>query len=144
MSNTSISKRRVWVARGLAVLLSWYALFEWKIVDYPSHAEGPCYSPNNAYYVTRHQTPWQSTNLSYPAAYGTARLFDRSGRLLYEEETFIDGQGGPQWSGGPKDGSTNEWVVYYQGTEDPGWMFYLPEDPGRGNPDIKCYPRIVE
>ena len=144
MSNMFIFRRRRWIAGVLAVLAAYYVVFEWEGVEYPSYDKGPCYSPNHAFYITRHQTLWQSTNLSHPAAFGAARLFDRSGRLLYEKETFIDGQAGPQWSGGPRNGSTDNWVVYYQGTDEPGWWFDLPEDPGRGNPNIKCYPHIVK
>lgn len=139
MSSMFISRRRRWIAGALAVSLIYYGVFEWNGVEYPVNDGGPCYSPNQAFYITRHQTLWQSTNVSYPAAFGTARLFDRADRLLYEKETFIDGGAGPYWSGGPRNGLTNDWVVYFQGTKEPGWSFDLSEDPGFGSPSISCY-----
>lgn len=139
-----ISEKSRWSAAAVAMLTLWYAAFEWNGIDYPGYNKGPCYSPNNAYYVTRHQTLWQAISTSSQDDFGTARLVDRAGKVLYEKQTLINGEFGPQWSGGPKNGSARNWVVYYQGTEEPGWWFDLPEDPGLGDPNIKCYPRIVD
>jgi hypothetical protein len=139
MSSMFIFKKIGWTAIAIAIPMLWYAIFEWNSLDYPSYAKGPCYSPNHAYYVTRHQTLWQALTTSSQDDFGTARLFDRAGKLLYEKETPINEEFGPQWSGGSKNDPTSRSMVYYQGTENPGWMFDLPEYSGKSNPNKSCY-----
>lgn len=139
-----ISKKYRWTVWVAAAYIFWYALFEWNSIDYPNYAKGPCYSPNHAYYITRHQTLAESIHLLTPHDYGTARLFDRSGKLLYEKETLIDGEGGPQWYGGFKNDPMNKPTVFFQGTENPGWTFDLPEYPGKSVSNRKCYPVKTE
>jgi hypothetical protein len=140
----SVPRKYVGIVCSLAGPVLWYAIFQWNSIDYPSYAKGPCYSPNHAYYVTRHQTLWEAMNISSPHDFGTARLYDRSGRLLYEKETLVDGEFGPEWLGGFKDDPTNRPKVFYQGTEEPGWTFDLPEYPGKSNSNKSCYPTKIE
>jgi hypothetical protein len=117
----------------------WYAVFEWPVVDYPSYAKGPCYSPNHAYYITRHQTLWQSTNLSHSSEFGTARLFNRSGKLLYQKDTSLGGQAGPMWFDGAPSRSADPPQVFFMDNTDPGWIFILPSSPGNGSVKNNCY-----
>lgn len=122
----------------------WYAIFRWPIVGYPDYAKGPCLSPNHAYYVTKHQSFWQSLFISAPDDFGTVRLFDRSGNLLYEDETFISEEFGPEWSAGVEGGPRHPPVVFYQGIDAPGWMFTLPTSPGHGQLNMNCYAMQIE
>lgn len=136
--------RHVWIGFTFAAVSFWYGIFEWNIFDYPSHAKGPCYSPNHAYYVTRHQTPWQVMTTRSQSEFGTARLFDRSGKLLYENETDINGEFGPEWLSGFENDPMHPPKVFYQGIAEPGWTFTLPESPGIGQMNRNCYPIHVE
>jgi hypothetical protein len=54
-----------WKPGVVAAFVFWYAVFDWNVVDYPSYHKGPCYSPNHAFYVTRHQTPWQALTKAF-------------------------------------------------------------------------------
>jgi hypothetical protein len=76
--------------------------------------------------------------------FGTTRLFDRSAKLLYEGETTINGEFGPEWLGGFKDDPIHPPKVFHQGIEEPGWMFILAESPGNGRTNQHCYPVEVE
>lgn len=143
MLNTFIFRYRGWISFATITGALWYVIFQWNSVDYPNYAKGPCYSPNHAYYITRHQTLWQATNLSYPADFGTARLFDRLGKLLYEGPTFIDGQAGPFWSSGFENDPSYRPEVFYVDGGGPNWGFVLSESPGEGNPNKNCYPETV-
>lgn len=144
ISNMYISRRYGWIAWVFAAFTFWYVVFEWNSVDYPSYAKGPCYSPNHAYYVTRHQTLWQATSLSHSTNFGTARLFDRSGKLLYAAETLVDEQAGPVWLGGFKNDPTHPPKVFFTGNDGSSWKFILSESPGNGNLNRVCYPTKIE
>jgi hypothetical protein len=140
----SISKQRVRAIAIFVAFLVWYAIFEWRAVGYPSYDKGPCYSPNHAYYITRHRTLWESLGVKLESDTGMARLFDQSGKLLYEGETSIDGQSGPMWSGGSKDDPRDPPAVFFMGGDGSSWIFTLPDSPGNGNPNKNCYPSKVE
>ena len=120
------------------LLLGWYLIFEWNSLDYPSYRKGPCYSPNHEFYITRHQTLWQAMTTRPPGDLGTARLYDGSNKI-YEKETFINEEFGPQWLSGFDDDPTNSPKVFYQGLAVPGWTFDLPAYPGKSDPNISCY-----
>jgi hypothetical protein len=95
--------------------LLWYAIFHRPIVGYPNYAKGPCYSPDHAYHVTRHQSFWQSRFISAPDDFETARLFDQSGKLLHEDETLINDEFGPKWPARFEGNPRHPPVVFYQG-----------------------------
>jgi hypothetical protein len=140
----SIFKRSIWTAASLAIPLLWYSLFEWRGVDYPSYNKGPCYSPNHAYYITRHQTLWESLGVRFNSGSGSARLFDRSGKLLYEGETLISEEFGPEWFNGSGHDSSDHPAVFYLGNSGTAWLFTLPDSPGKGIRNRSCYPVPVE
>lgn len=142
--NQSIVKNRNWLAFAVTFCAFWHLVFGWPILDYPSYAKGPCYSPKHSFYVTRHQSLWEASNISTPHDFGTARLYDRSGNLLYEEKTLINEEFGPLWREKFKNNPTDQSTVFYQGTEAPGWIFRLPDSPGAGNPNKSCYPEQTD
>jgi hypothetical protein len=76
--------------------------------------------------------------------FGTARLYDRSGKLLYEQKTQINEEFGPEWLGGHEDDPMHRPVVFYQGIEDPGWRFILPESPGSAGMNQRCGRNKIE
>lgn len=88
-----------WVISATAVLLcAVYLVFGWESFDYPPWDPRPCYSPNHTYYITRHQSLWEKLWRTYPDEYGTARLYDKSGKLLHEGKTEFGGDElGPRW-----------------------------------------------
>ena len=129
---------------GSAIVLGWYVIFEWRAVSVPGYEKGPCFSPNHAFYIKRYQTLWESMGVRFGADLGTARLYDRSNKLLYEGETYVKGGFGPEWVNGSKDDPANPLKVFYQGIENPGWSFILPYSPGVGSPNGDCYPTKTE
>lgn len=138
------ARQRGWAAMAIAVPLFWYGVFEWHSIEYPSYNRGPCYSPNHHFYVTRHQTIWQAFTTSSQDDFGMARLFDQSGNLLYEKETPINEEFGPEWSAGFEDDPSHRPSVFYQGIDEPGWTFTLPASPGNGRANQNCYPNKLE
>jgi hypothetical protein len=74
-----------------------------------------------------------------PVAFGTARLFDRSGKLLYEKEAYIGEQAGPSWLDRPENDPVNPSEVFYQDGGGPEWGFVLPTSPGKEIPFTNCY-----
>lgn len=141
MSNMSIFKNKGCMITLFIMCMLWYLIFGWPILDYPSYAKGPCYSPNHAFYVKRHQTLWQATNLSHSSEFGTASLFDKSDKLLYANETSINGEAGPMWFDGIPGTSRERDLpkVFFMNNQDPGWIFILPSSPGNGNVNNNCY-----
>lgn len=144
MSNTLISRYKGRVAFAAISYAIWYLIFGWPIVHYPSYAKGPCYSPNREYYITSHQTVWRAIFSFYFGDFGTARLFDRSGKLLYEEETELDAQSGPFWLDRPGNDPERPSEVFYMDGRGPGWIFSLPTPPGRKIAFESCYLENVE
>jgi hypothetical protein len=144
MSNTSIYRYKERIAFTTVFCVIWYLIFEWPIVHYPSYAKEPCYSPNGEYYITRYQTPWQSVFLSDPIAFGTARLFDRSGKLLYEKEAYIGEEAGPTWLDMTGSDPALPSEVFYMDGGGPEWGFTLPTPPGKEIPFKKCHPKQVD
>lgn len=128
----------------LFVFLGYCAIFEWRVVSVPVDEKGPCFSPNHAFYIKRYQTLWESLGIRYGSDLGTARLYDRSNKLLYEGETYVKGGFGPEWVAGSKGDSSNPPIVFYQGTKEPGWRFALPESPGSGESNKNCYPSKID
>ncbi|MDR2924533.1 MAG: hypothetical protein LBU76_01010 [Azoarcus sp.] len=96
-----------------------------------------CYSPNHEYYITLWQSPWASQT-DERFVVGTAKLYDKTGKLLYSNKTHISLEYGPIWG----DYSDGRSVVFYQGTEEPGWGYDLPTPSGRrdySGPSRNCY-----
>jgi hypothetical protein len=127
------------MSAALAFLLLWYAIFEWNFIDYPSYRKGPCYSPNHAFYVTRHQTMWQALTKNFRNEFGTIRVFDRSGIFLHEQEFFVDEESGPMWSDQSNKEPAGESLVLYMGGDGSSWKYLLPGPPGQGSANRNCY-----
>lgn len=126
-----------WLRRGVlavAVLFSaFWLIFEWNSFDWPPWEHGPCYSPNHQYSVTRHQTLWESLARRYPDAYGTARLYDQSGKLLYAGKTQFGGEeSGPLWF--------DDRVAMRADNAGNPWTSPLPAPPGDDRKGERCYP----
>lgn len=132
---------RRWLRRSCAIaaalFISWYLICKWSSFGFPPWDPGRCYSANHLYYITRHQTAWERLTRSYPHEYGTARLYDRSGKLLYEAKTRMGGgMSGPHWL--PESVSMGE--------DDSGnfWESPLPVPPGDDRMSRDCYPVQIE
>ena len=139
MLNIDISRMQgsmLWIS---AIIILWSAIFELDFVEYPRYQKGACFSPNHAFYVTRHQTPWQALMTGFQDDFGTVRVFDKLGNLLHKKEFFVDAQSGSRWldlSGGdpPKPSK-----VFYIGGDGSGWEYLLPGSPGSGSSNRDCY-----
>lgn len=127
-------KRIAPAVRLIAALFSvWYLIFEWNSFSWPPWEHGPCYSSNHMYYVTQHQTLWEKLWRTYPDEYGTARLYDRSGKLLYEGKTQTGDAGlGPRWF--------QERVSMGEDNSGKLWEARLPVPPGDERMRRTCYP----
>jgi hypothetical protein len=97
MSNTLLFHKKIPLGIVFVFILAfcvWYFLFQWNAFD----CYAPYRSPNGEYYITTHQTPWEKFWNTYPDEYGTARLYDKTGRLLHEGKTYFGYNGaGPYW-----------------------------------------------
>ncbi|MDM0077493.1 hypothetical protein QTH90_24015 [Variovorax sp. J2P1-59] len=116
----------------MAALLgcAWYLVFKWNALDYPYNNPYP--SPNGEYYITRHQTVWERLWRTYPDQYGTARLYEKTGKLLYEGKTRFGDGAGPHWFPG-FDGDPHPKPKVFMSEDDDGqyWNYELPTSPGR-------------
>ena len=104
-----------------------YIFFFLDWVKYPSYLEKTeyCYSPNHEYYITLWQSAWSAkTDQLY--AKGTAKLYDKTGKLLYSGKTFLSNEFGPLWADNPYGKSS---VVFVESSVN--WSFELPTSPGR-------------
>lgn len=131
------SNLRNWFRRSalaVAVLFSAYWLiFEWNSFDWPPWEHDLCYSANHQYYVTRHQTLWEWLARRYPDEYGTARLYDQSGTLLYAGKTQFGGEEmGPLWF--------DDRVSMGEDNAGNLWTSPLPAAPGIDRKRRRCYP----
>ncbi|MDR2924535.1 MAG: hypothetical protein LBU76_01020 [Azoarcus sp.] len=122
----------------VAIVGAIYVCFFLDWVKYPSYSNTIeyCYSPNHEYYVLRWQSPWSATTDQLHVK-GTAKLYDKTGKLLYSSKTDLSEEFGPIWG----DYSDGRSVVFYGGTEEPGWGYDLPSSPGHdySMPNRKCY-----
>lgn len=105
-----------------------YVLFFLDWIRYPSYANGDvssyrCYSPNREYYVERWQSPWSAVQDQLYVA-GTAKLYDKTGMLLYSNKANLSTEFGPEWF----DESLSHSSVFYQGSYD--WIYQLPSPSG--------------
>lgn len=132
------SKKRNWSTFALVVGLG-HATFGWAWLDYPSYSAGRCYSPNGAFYITGRQTLWEHLTTKYPGIKGTVRLFDKSGTLLYEDDTILDADKGPHWSAGIPGDPHYPPKVFFMDHREPGWTFTLPSSPGHPLNNAVCY-----
>ena len=92
-----------------------------------------CYSPNHAYYIVEYR---QLISISKEFQVGTAKLYDKTGKLLYQNDTILNGQFGPNWLSLPTRNT-----LFYQGLEEPGWGHELPTSPGEdfSTPNKTCF-----
>jgi hypothetical protein len=117
-----------------------YVGFIWDWVKYPNF-EGAlerCYSPNHEYYIVFRQS-WLESKSYQPHARGTAKLYDKTGKLLYSNKTYLSLEFGPTWS---DDIRGHPGAVSFQGTEEPGWGYDLPSPTGISNysgSSRRCY-----
>lgn len=130
-----LSRAGVFVA---IMFLLWFAVFEWNSFDFTEYGDEPCYSANHEYYITRHQTLWEKVTKTYPHEFGTAKLFDKTGKLLYEGKTHLNPQNGPGWLSNPNE-------VYFQGwvSKADTWVYKLPSSPGEQS-QANCYHTKIE
>lgn len=140
----STSRKKRLSIFAFTILLAWYAIFGWRGVSVPKYNKGRCYSPNHAFYIERYQTLWESLGVRYGSDLGTARLYDRSNKLLYEGETYIHDEFGPEWTSGVQYDPVKVPKVFFMDNGVAHWSFDLPESPGEGVPNNNCYPTKVE
>ena len=114
---------KAWFAVALMSLL-WFGVFEWNSFDFTGYGDERCYSANHEYYITRHQTLWEKVTKTYPHEFGTAKLFDKNGKLLYEGKSYLNDQVGPGWLKDPNE------VFFQDGGEITDWSYRLPSSPG--------------
>jgi hypothetical protein len=123
------------VVFGCAIYI--YFFLDW--VEYPEDENSLkyCYSPNHEYYITMWQSPWAS-HADEKSVRGTAKLYDKTGKLLYSHRAYISFEFGPRWFDGP---AAHHWSVAYLDGEEPGWYFILPSSPGHdySGPNRVCY-----
>ena len=145
MSTTWFYRRRLLVGLAVALIAAWYVVFEWDVVTYANGRtdEARCYSPNHEYYVVRSQTPFNALVADPLYVEGTAKLYDKTGTLLYKAKTLLSGMSGPMWfdafAGDPPSvsytGNSNE--------NEPGggWGYVLPTSPGKNPSGIekRCF-----
>jgi hypothetical protein len=118
-----------------------YVCFFLDWVKYPIYEDAIdyCYSPNHEYYVVRRQSWWNS-KFDQTYVRGTAKLYDKTGKLLYSDKTYLSLEAGPWWV---DDAAGKRPSVVYQSTEKPGWGYDLPSSPGIdysvGQNNRKCY-----
>lgn len=119
------------VLTALTIGCGWYLVCGRDSFDYPSGKPWRCYSANHEYYITTRQTLWETIFRTYPYDYGTARLYDKTGKLLYQGKTTFGEGRGPRWF--PNRVS--------MGTSDGGkfWEAPLPVPPGGKRMTENCY-----
>jgi hypothetical protein len=103
--------------------LLWVFIFNWDWVRWPNYSENEirCYSPSGEYYILRRQSLFNAMFFSpQDRVYGTARLYNKNGKLLYSEKTILSSEFGPHWFGNS---------VAYFGTL-PEWYFKPPTPTG--------------
>jgi hypothetical protein len=76
------------------------------------------------------QTPFNS-QLDQLYVSGTAKLYDKTGKLLYKGKTGF-GEAGPIWSEGKQP------IVFFQSTDLEYWRYDLPTSPGDSPGLISC------
>lgn len=147
MSTMWFSRHKVFTGAMLSLVAIWFALFEWNWIvftDGGPDAQERCYSPNHEYYIVRLQTPFRALMRISLDPIGTAKLYDKTGNLLYQGKAWLDFQGGPKWSRGLS-AQGDKPVAYFmdldgEDTGD-GWMYYLPSSPGEyhGKLEKHCF-----
>lgn len=130
------------LASSILIMGTWVVLCEWEWVTY-DQGDGlgaRCYSPNHQYYIVRLQTPLRSAFPLESDVKGTAKLFDRSGTLLFSGTARLDFDAGPWW-GGAQTERGEEYSVLFQSTasENRAWLASLPADPGKADVLRRCY-----
>jgi hypothetical protein len=133
MSKKSFFHKHPVLTTFAAALSPWvvvfYVLFAWDWVRYPCDTpnglicENPvelCYSPNHEYYIVMTQTPFNAVQDQLYVS-GTAKLYDKTGKLLYKGKTGFGETGTPAWRSKP--------VVYFP-SDIGDWWYDLPTSPG--------------
>ena len=119
-------------------------MFEWDLIVYTGGVQNSerCYSPNHEYYIVRLHTPIRALlTITLEPDFGTAKLYDKSGKLLYSGKTLLDFQAGPHWSAGWHGEKSSVFFMGNLGEEKPdgGWGVDLPTSPGDITPLRNCY-----
>lgn len=126
----SSSKPLILLAAALCGI--WLVVFEWAWVSYTGGVvsnDARCFSPNREYYIVRLQTPFSFLWADSRKIEGSARLYDKSGKLLYQGSADISFESGPIWLA--IDGY--RYAVSFAGDasdESERWHFDLPSSPG--------------
>ena len=138
MSTMWFCRYKILIGIAALLLATWYVVFEWDWLVYTDGrpSDERCYSPNHEYYVVRLQTPIRT--LLEPI--GTAKLYDKSGKLLYKARTVLTGEAGPRWYDEFAGKSSS--VMFIGNLSDEWeWRFDLPSSPGN-NPsklEKRCF-----
>jgi hypothetical protein len=137
------SKIRKPLAICVVLVAAWFLFFEYDWIGYPRYEWGDeiCYSPNHEYYIVRLQTPFSALFSSDPLyTIGTAKLYDKSGKLLYKGKTLLDGEAGPMWAGAEINKPCVFFVGLADGVDSRDWWYDLPTSPGvRSNYRQRCF-----
>lgn len=112
---------------------------DWMVYSGGWPDEERCYSANHEYYIVRLQTPFNALVADSVHVSGTAKLYDKSGNMLYQGATMLSAQFGPEWSAGY--GAPGErYSVFFVGREEgKEWGFELPTSPGKPDRLNKCH-----
>ena len=141
MLTTLLSKYKAVAASLLLVAFAIYPIFILDWWGYPGgrSEELRCYSPNHEYYIVRLQTPFNALVADSVHVSGTAKLYDKSGTMLYQGETLLSAQFGPEWGVG-LGRAGDKYSVFFLGRDDgEEWGVELPTSPGDPSPLKKCH-----
>jgi hypothetical protein len=106
------------------LLAAWIVIFEVDIVKYElgggyKAGEFRCYSPNHEYYIVRYESIVSHKFIRRNEVLGTAKLYNKEGKLLYSAKALLDLEYGPFWFG--------DSVAYFASPE---WYFKTPTPTG--------------
>jgi hypothetical protein len=106
MSKKSLSKFQGLLMICAVPVTVWFVIFQWDWVRYPcdlqtsptcSNPVEYATSPNGEYYIVRLQTPFEAAFEEPLYAVGTAKLYNKHGKLLYSGKAHLGEDYGPNW-----------------------------------------------
>lgn len=113
----------------LLVASCYYFVCDCQIYGRSANGGSRIYSPNGEYYVVRYLSPFRRHFLAGMSPLGTAKLFDRNGKLLHSGPAMVEEEFGPFWHDSCRKAFLTNWVEF-MGMDDPTWAFNLPTSPG--------------
>lgn len=139
MSTMWFYKHRISIGAVFSLLMIGFGVFAWDCVTYTASQLGEerCYSPNHEYYVVRLQTPFNALVADPLYVRGTAKLYDKAGKLLYSGKTDLDDGAGPTWAEGiASEGGTSSVSFIGNSMSEGEWFSALPASPGKAPPKM--------